>query len=55
MNKEIDKLICDVDGKLAYYRMTHIDDEKLRKIQKIINKIYNININEKGLKNEKQR
>lgn len=48
MNKQIDKLICDVDGKLTYYRMTHTDNEKLKEIQEIIQDIYFIN-NKKGV------
>lgn len=43
MNKQIDKLICDVDGKLTFYRMTHRDNEKLKEMQEIIQDIYFIN------------
>lgn len=52
MNKELDILLCKIDGKITVYRMYNTQDtyinEKLMKIQRDIQHLWDMNKNVKG-------
>ena len=52
MNKELDALLCKVDGKITVFRMNNTQDtyvnEKLIKIQRDIQHLWDMNKNVKG-------
>jgi hypothetical protein len=60
MNKELDKLICDIDSKISVFRLNNEIKKKtldtndtrykdLVKIQKLIHDLYFKNIDNKGI------
>jgi len=52
MNVDLDKLLCLIDGKITFYRMKNNDlyiESELIKIQREIQKLYDKNINNKGV------
>lgn len=55
MNKELDAVLCRLDGKITYYRMiTTLDKNDKRlvdliKIQELIQTLYDMNKNNKGI------
>ena len=51
LNKELDKLLCTIDGKITAFRMKYNDsyiDNELLEIQKSIQNLWDINKKNKG-------
>ena len=51
LNKELDKLLCTIDGKITAFRMKHNDaytNSQLIEIQKSIQNLWDINKKNKG-------
>jgi hypothetical protein len=52
MNKELDKLLCKLDGQITYFRMINQENslliDKLIELQKDIHILYDMNKRNKG-------